>query len=293
MTDACKNMVIPAFNLSEGCVWAVDKPVGWSSFHVVKRLRGAILSRVRKHGVRKLKVGHAGTLDPLASGVMLLCLGKATKNIELLQAGVKEYEAEMQLGSTTPSFDLETPVDATYPTAHITPELIEEVLLRFVGTISQIPPTYSACKVEGVRAYEMARTGDEVKLKPKTLVIDSIDILGFDADAMKLALRIVCSKGTYIRAMARDIGEALGSGAHLSALRRTRVGDYRIDDCIGIEDTVAAIWRSEITIPGNDGSPDAVILPGEYTPRGNSESAARDILPYAERMAAAIIQNKQ
>ena len=136
MTDACKNMVIPAFNLSEGCVWAVDKPVGWSSFHVVKRLRGAILCRVRKHGVKKLKVGHAGTLDPLASGVMLLCLGKATKSIELLQAGVKEYEAEMQLGSTTPSFDLETPVDATYPTAHITPELIGEVLPRFVGTIS-------------------------------------------------------------------------------------------------------------------------------------------------------------
>lgn len=241
MTDACKNMVIPAFNLSEGCVWAVDKPVGWSSFHVVKRLRGAILSRVRKHGVKKLKVGHAGTLDPLASGVMLLCLGKATKSIELLQSGVKEYEAELQLGSTTPSFDLETPVDATYPTAHITPELIGEVLPRFVGTISQIPPAYSACKVEGVRAYEMARTGDEVKLKPKTLVIDSIDILGFDADAMKLALRIVCSKGTYIRAMARDIGEALGSGAHLSALRRTRVGDYRIADCMGIEDTVDAI----------------------------------------------------
>ncbi len=293
MTDACKNMVIPAFNLSEGCVWAVDKPVGWSSFHVVKRLRGAILSRVRKHGVKKLKVGHAGTLDPLASGVMLLCLGKATKSIELLQSGVKEYEAELQLGSTTPSFDLETPVDATYPTAHITPELIGEVLPRFVGTISQIPPAYSACKVEGVRAYEMARTGDEVKLKPKTLVIDSIDILGFDADAMKLALRIVCSKGTYIRAMARDIGEALGSGAHLSALRRTRVGDYRIADCMGIEDTVDAIWRSEITIPGNDGSPDAVILPGEYTPRGNSESAARDILPYAERAATETKLNNQ
>ena len=289
MTDACKNMVIPAFNLSEGCVWAVDKPVGWSSFHVVKRLRGAILSRVRKHGVKKLKVGHAGTLDPLASGVMLLCLGKATKSIELLQSGVKEYEAELQLGSTTPSFDLETPVDATYPTAHITPELIP----RFVGTISQIPPAYSACKVEGVRAYEMARTGDEVKLKPKTLVIDSIDILGFDADAMKLALRIVCSKGTYIRAMARDIGEALGSGAHLSALRRTRVGDYRIADCMGIEDTVDAIWKSEITIPGNDGAPDVVIPPGEYTPRGNSESAARDILPYAERAATETKLNKQ
>lgn len=293
MTDVRINMATSAFNLREGCVWAVDKPVGWSSFHAVKRLRGAILSRVRKHGVRKLKVGHAGTLDPLASGVMLLCLGKATKSIGQLQAGVKEYEAELQLGSTTPSFDLETPVNATYPTAHITSELIAEVLPQFVGTISQIPPAYSACKVEGVRAYEMARTGDEVKLKAKTLVIDSIDILGFDADAMKLTLRIVCSKGTYIRALARDIGNALGSGAHLSALRRTRVGDYRIVDCMGIEDTVAAIWRAEITVPGNDGAPDVVIPPGEYIPRGENESAVRDILPYAEREAAAIKQNKQ
>ena len=192
----------------EGEIFAVDKPLGWSSFHVVKKLRGALLSRLRSTGVRKLKVGHAGTLDPLATGVMIVCTGKATRRIDELQSGVKEYVATVALGATTPSFDLETPVDATYPTAHITRELVEEVLLRFKGRIEQIPPSYSACKVDGHRAYKMARRGEEVDLKPKILVIDEMELLEFSPE--EIVIRVVCSKGTYIRALARDIGAAGG-----------------------------------------------------------------------------------
>lgn len=274
-------------DLQQGCIWAVDKPLGWSSFHVVKKLRGALLSRVRNHGVRKLKVGHAGTLDPLASGLMLLCLGKATKQIELLQSGVKEYIAVLQLGATTPSFDLETPVDATFPTTHITRELIEEVIPRFIGTINQIPPSYSACKVDGKRAYQMARGGVEVELKPKTLVIDEIEILSFNDADMTLGLRIVCSKGTYIRALARDIGQALNSGAHLASLRRTRVGDYRIENTLSIDAAVEDIYCTEITIQQPDGQQPIVIPPGEYiSSMRSADSDPRDILTYQERMAA-------
>lgn len=278
--------IVPScFNLHEGRIWAVDKPCGWSSFHVVKKLRGALLARTRRHGVRKLKVGHAGTLDPLASGVMLICLGKTTKQIDTLQAGVKEYVATLQLGATTPSFDLETPVDATFPTAHITRSLIEETIPRFVGTINQVPPAYSACKVDGKRAYKMARGGETVELKPKTLVIEEIGIVGFDTENMTLTLRIVCSRGTYIRALARDIGLALGSGAHLSALRRTRVGDYPVTSCLGIEDVVAEIYRSEITIPASDGGDDTVIPPEEYQPDTRPDRAdRRNILAYQERI---------
>ncbi len=268
-------------------VWAVDKPLGWSSFHVVKKLRGALLSRVRHAGIRKLKVGHAGTLDPLASGVMIICSGRATRKIDLLQAGVKEYVAEVALGATTPSFDLETPVDATYPTEHITRELIEEVIPRFTGTIRQIPPAYSAVKVDGRRAYKAARSGQEVELKPKTLVIDEIEILGFDTAEMKLTLRIVCSKGTYIRALARDIGQALGSGAHLSALRRTRVGDYGIASALSVDDAVADIFRSSIVVD-RDGEEPLVISPADHIPApaatGQHGADQRDILPYQERI---------
>ncbi len=273
-------------DIQEGKIWAVDKPLGWSSFHVVKKLRGALLSRVRHSGIRKLKVGHAGTLDPLASGVMLICLGKATKQIEQLQAGVKEYVAVLQLGSTTPSFDLETPVDATYPTSHINRSLIEEVIPRFTGTISQVPPSYSACKVDGKRAYKMARGGEAVELKPKTLVIDEIDIVGFDEKKMTLELRIVCSKGTYIRALARDIGCALGSGAHLASLRRIRVGDYHSDECLKIEEAVEEIYHSEIIIPQPEGLPPIVLPPEDYAPASRSDGPdARDILTYEEKMA--------
>ena len=216
----------------EGEIFAVDKPLGWSSFHVVKKLRGALLSRLRSTGVRKLKVGHAGTLDPLATGVMIVCTGKATRRIDELQSGVKEYVATVALGATTPSFDLETPIDATYPTAHITRELVEDVLLRFKGRIEQVPPSYSACKVDGHRAYKMARRGEEVDLKPKILVIDEMELLEFSPE--EIVIRVVCSKGTYIRALARDIGAALNSGGHLRALRRTRVGSVHVLSLIHI-----------------------------------------------------------
>lgn len=221
-----------ARDFEAGEVIVIDKPLGWTSFDVVKRLRSVLTRRL---GVKKFKVGHAGTLDPLATGVMIVTTGRATKLIDSLQAGVKEYTATLTLGATTPSFDLETPVDATYPTAHIDLPLILSVLPRFTGSIEQIPPAFSACKVDGKRAYSLARKGRDVELKPKLLVIDAIEPVAFDPGAMTLTLRIVCSKGTYIRALARDIGRALGSGAHLTALRRTRVGDALLADALGVD----------------------------------------------------------
>ncbi|MDE6564209.1 MAG: tRNA pseudouridine(55) synthase TruB [Muribaculaceae bacterium] len=224
-----------------GEVLCIDKPLGWTSFDAVKRLRGALSRRL---GLKKIKVGHAGTLDPLATGVMIICTGRATKRIDELQAGVKEYIATIALGATTPSFDLETEIDATYPTAHITEELVREVLGRFIGSIEQIPPAYSACKIDGHRAYDLARKGREVQLKAKTLVIDEIELLSFSPE--EITIRTLCSKGTYIRALARDIGQALDSGAHLTALRRTRVGDITIDDCLSVDDAATLIREAEI-----------------------------------------------
>lgn len=232
-----------------GEILYIDKPLEWTSFDVVKRLRGVIQHRLHR---KKFKVGHAGTLDPLATGVMVVVTGRATKLIESLQAGVKEYIATIKLGATTPSFDLETEIDATYPTDHITPELIAGVLPRFKGRIEQIPPAFSACKVDGRRAYNMARKGHDVELKPKVLVIDEIELLDFNQDEMELKLRIVCSKGTYIRAIARDLGEALGSGAHLTGLRRTRVGDVSIESCLSVEQAVELIRKTELTFPEGD-----------------------------------------
>lgn len=229
-----------------GEILYIDKPLEWTSFDVVKRLRGVILHRLHR---KKFKVGHAGTLDPLATGVMVVVTGRATKLIESLQAGVKEYVATVRLGATTPSFDLETEIDAEYPTDHITLDAVREILPRFIGRIEQVPPAFSACKVDGKRAYKMARKGHEVELKPKVLVIDEIELLDFDSESMTLTLRIVCSKGTYIRALARDIGEALGSGAHLVGLRRTRVGDVCIDKCLSVEQAVEMIRNAEITFP--------------------------------------------
>ena len=209
---------------------AFDKPYRWTSFDVVGKVRWLICRRLK---VKKLKVGHAGTLDPLATGVLIVCTGRATKRIEELQSGTKEYYATIRLGATTPSYDLEKSIDATYPTEHITREMVEQVLERFKGKIEQGPPTFSACKVDGKRAYEMARKGNEVELKPKTLVIDEIELT--DCNLPDITIRVVCSKGTYIRALARDIGEGLQSGGHLTALRRTRVGDYRVEDCLNPE----------------------------------------------------------
>lgn len=199
----------------------------------MSRVRYLICQRL---GVRRLKVGHAGTLDPLATGVMTICTGRATKQIDELQAKTKEYVATLQLGATTPSFDLEKPIDAVYDTSHITRSLIESVLPQFTGRIEQVPPAFSACKIGGKRAYDLARKGKDVELKPKVLVIDEIEIVDFDSNLMQLSLRIVCSKGTYIRALARDIGQALQSGAHLISLRRTRVGNICIEDCMKIDD---------------------------------------------------------
>lgn len=231
-------------NFIDGEILCIDKPLGWTSFDAVKRLRGEVTRRLH---VRKIKVGHAGTLDPLATGVMIVCTGRATRRIEELQAGVKEYVATLALGATTPSFDLETKIDATYPTEHITEELVRSVLPQFVGSISQVPPAFSACKIDGKRAYDMARAGREVELKPKTLVIDSIELLEYSQQA--ITIRVVCSKGTYIRALARDIGQALGSGAHLTALRRTQVGDIRIEDCLSVADAAELIKTTPLEFP--------------------------------------------
>lgn len=225
-------------NFQEGEIFAIDKPLGWTSFDVVGKLRWEMCKRL---GIKKLKVGHAGTLDPLATGVVVVCTGKKTKQIEALQNHVKEYVATLQLGATTPSFDLEKPIDEYYPTAHINRAKIDVVVSQFKGEIWQVPPVFSAVKVDGKRAYTAARKGDEIELKPKLLVIDEIEVLMFDAETMQLTLRIVCSKGTYIRALARDIGFALQSGAHLIDLRRTRVGDFSIDDCVDMEQFILNI----------------------------------------------------
>lgn len=230
-------------NFKEGEVLYFDKPLKWTSFAVVNKIRYHIC---RKLGVKKIKVGHAGTLDPLATGVMIICTGKATKRIEEFQYHTKEYIATLQLGATTPSFDLEKEIDATYPTEHITRELVEETLKRFVGSIEQIPPVFSACKVDGKRAYDLARKGEEVELKPKTLVIDEIELL--ECNLPQIRIRVVCSKGTYIRALARDIGEALNSGAHLTGLIRTRVGEVKLEDCLQVESFSEWLEQQEIEV---------------------------------------------
>ncbi|CCY84093.1 tRNA pseudouridine synthase B [Prevotella sp. CAG:1185] len=230
-------------NFTEGEIVCINKPYRMSSFGALARVRYLISQRL---GVKRVKTGHAGTLDPLATGVLILCTGRATKRIEELQAHTKEYTATLQLGATTPSYDMEHPVDATYPTEHITRELIEATLPKFIGEIQQVPPAYSACKVNGDRAYKLMRKGRDVELKPKTLRVDEIELLWFDPEKMQMSIRVVCGKGTYIRALARDIGEALGSGAYLTALCRTRVGDIRIEDCIKLDDVPE--WLAQQTI---------------------------------------------
>jgi len=203
-----------------------------SSFGALAHIRYVLSRRL---GVRRVKMGHAGTLDPLATGVLILCTGKATKQIEALQLHTKEYTATLQLGATTPSFDKEHTVDYTYPTRHITRELIERTLPQFVGDVMQVPPVYSACMIDGHRAYKMARRGEEVALAAKPIRIDEIELTAFDPATMQMSIRVVCGKGTYIRSLARDIGFALDSGAFLTALCRTRVGEIRLDDCLTFE----------------------------------------------------------
>lgn len=224
-------------NPIEGEIFCIDKPLRMTSFAAVKKVRAVLRTHLK---TRSVKVGHAGTLDPLATGVLLLCTGHATKRIDELQAGVKEYIADLRLGATTPSFDLETEVDATYEWQHIDRNLIDRVLQeQFTGSIEQVPPSFSACKIDGKPAYKLARKGQDVEIRPKTLVIDEIEVLHCGLpEEPTLQIRVVCSKGTYIRALARDIGVALDSGAHLTALRRTRVGDITIDKCLTLEQLV-------------------------------------------------------
>lgn len=230
-------------NFQKGEIIAVNKPYGMSSFGALARVRYLISRRM---GVKRVKTGHAGTLDPLATGVLILCTGRATKRIEELQAHSKEYTATLQLGATTPSYDMEHPVDATFPTSHITRESIENVLARFVGDIEQVPPSYSACKINGNRAYELKRKGKDVELTPKNIHIDSIELTDFDEETMRMGIRVNCGKGTYIRALARDIGRALGSGAYLTTLCRTRVGEFTIDRCLNLDEVEDWLENQEI-----------------------------------------------
>ena len=216
-------------NFQEGAFIYINKPYRMSSFGALAHIRYVVSKRI---GVKRVKMGHAGTLDPLATGVLILCTGKATKRIEELQLQSKEYTATLQLGATTPSYDMEHPVDQTYPTAHITRELILQTLPQFVGNIMQQPPLFSACMVAGDRAYELARKGKDVQLAAKPVRIDELELTDFNPETMQMSIRVACGKGTYIRSLARDIGAALGSGAYLTALCRTRVGDVRIEDCL-------------------------------------------------------------
>lgn len=231
---------IRQFDFQKGEVLVFDKPLEWTSFDLVQKIRNNIC---RKMKMRKLKVGHAGTLDPKATGVMVLCTGKATGKIQFIQAGEKEYIATLKLGATTPTFDLESEEDNYYETSHITEELFKSTLKKFTGTIKQVPPEFSAIKIEGKRAYEYARKGVAVELKSKDLEIKEIELLEYSKAEAKL--RIVCSKGTYIRALARDIGEALQSGAYLIGLRRTRVGNFHVEEALDLTEFLDSLVSRE------------------------------------------------
>lgn len=230
-----KEIISKETNFPEGAVLVVDKPLEWTSTDVVRKIKFLIM----KLGYRKIKVGHAGTLDPLATGVLLVCIGKATKTVEKLQAEEKEYVAEIMLGATTPSYDLEHPVDATYPWEHITCDAVRQALRSLEGERLQMPPVYSAKKIEGLRAYEYAREGAEVKMREALINIYEIELL--ECDLPRIKIRVVCSKGTYIRSLAREIGEALGSGAYLASLRRTRSGGFRAEDGYSVEEIISAL----------------------------------------------------
>ncbi|MBN1985826.1 MAG: tRNA pseudouridine(55) synthase TruB [Prolixibacteraceae bacterium] len=218
------------YNFLEGEILLFDKELNWTSFDLVQKVRNALC---REIGIKKMKVGHAGTLDPLATGLMILCTGKATKKIEELQNGKKEYLATIKIGATTPSFDMETEEDKTFDYSQITKETITEALKKFEGETMQIPPVFSAVKVKGKRAFEYARNGEELKLQPKKIVIEMIEIESVELPFVKI--RVVCSKGTYIRALARDIGEALNCGAYLTGLQRTKIGNYTIKDAVKVD----------------------------------------------------------
>lgn len=217
-------------NFSEGYIAIIDKPYEWTSADVVRKIK----FQLRKCGYPKIKIGHAGTLDPLATGILIVCIGRATKMVEQLQAEQKEYVAELILGATTPSGDMEHEVDYTYPTEHITRQMVENALQGLTGEREQLPPLYSAKKISGVRAYEFARAGEEVELKKALINIYSMELLEYDLPRIKI--RVECSKGTYIRSLAFEIGEALQSGAYLSSLRRTRSGGFVVERAFQLDD---------------------------------------------------------
>jgi tRNA pseudouridine55 synthase len=213
-----------------GQVILIDKPLEWTSFQAVNKIRWAIR---KAFGLKKIKVGHAGTLDPLASGLLIICTGKMTKQINIYQGLEKEYTGTITLGSTTPSFDLETDINKSYPTGHITEELIHSTTHQFTGTIKQFPPVFSAIKKDGKRLYEFARAGEHVDIKAREVEISEFDIT--QINGLELKFSVVCSKGTYIRSLANDFGKALNSGAHLSELRRTKIGNFNVNDAISPE----------------------------------------------------------
>jgi len=219
------------YDFQTGEILLFDKELDWTSFDLVRKLRNFL---TRKTGVKKLKVGHAGTLDPKATGLMIVCTGKETKNIDLIQAKEKEYVAILKLGATTPSYDLETAENEFFPTDHLTLELVNEKLLGFMGEIDQVPPLFSAVKIEGKRAYEHARKGNDIVLQSKKITISELEVLQFSKNEIKL--RIVCSKGTYVRGLARDLGLALNCGAYLVGLCRTRIGDLKLEDAWNLQD---------------------------------------------------------
>ncbi len=231
-------------NFKEGVILSIDKPYAMSSFGALAHIRYLLTKKMRY----KVKVGHAGTLDPLATGVLILCTGKKTKEIETLQAHTKEYMATLQLGASTASHDMEHPVDEVFPTEQITRERIEQVLTSFVGDVQQVPPVYSAVCVNGKRAYQLSRKGKDFEIKAKTVHIEEIELLHFDEEMMQMSIRVVCGKGTYIRSLARDIGEALDSAAYLTSLCRTRVGDIHLSQCITLEQFPKWLEQQELEL---------------------------------------------
>lgn len=235
-----ENQSLRGIDFREGYIAVIDKPLEWTSTDVVRKIKYALVNRL---GYKKIKIGHAGTLDPLATGVLLICIGKATKMVNALQSEEKEYVAELELGATTPSHDMEHPIDKRFPTEHITRELIDEALLSLTGERLQAPPIYSAKKVEGVRAYEFARAGEEVELKKALINIYEIEVLDFTMPYLKLRVR--CSKGTYIRSLAYEIGEALDSGAYLRSLRRTRSGGFTAENGYKLENFLEKLSECE------------------------------------------------
>jgi tRNA pseudouridine55 synthase len=231
---------IEEYDFQKGEILLLDKELDWTSFDLVRKLRNFLC---RKTGIKKLKVGHAGTLDPKATGLMIVCTGKETKNIDLIQAKEKEYVATIKLGATTPSYDLETKENEAFPTDHINPELLRLALDKFMGETNQIPPLFSAVKIDGKRAYEHARKGSDMVLQPKKITISELEVLRFSQT--ELILRVICSKGTYIRALARDLGTELNSGAYLIGLRRTRIGNFKIEDAWNVQSFIEKLSAVE------------------------------------------------